>query len=230
MPVPTLNEGFTLNVNFVLAAAALFISAINFLWDRVRLEHRITKVETMLEIYFKSMTEDATHVVKHETQTRKDDLVDKRIRNLTNDELEELHGILVMEMPLLRKREDEKLPGFAVTKAMIEIEQFKRLYPPTKGWLEGFLGLFRIKKAKIVLHKDVVGIVPIRPRGPFPSIINGSIEDKNKDFSRNATRDSVRDPVRDTMRDGIRDDVRDRTRDQVRDRDRDETKDKKTPD
>jgi len=197
---------FNLNVNFVLAVAALFIGLINTLWDRIRLEHRITKMETIQEIFLTNMTEDAVHAAKHPTQKRKDDLIDKGIKNLTDAELEELHILLVEEIPALKKSEDQSLPSVAVSKAMVEIEQFKRAYPPQKNF---FSMVFNFvcgnRKCEDACNKALG-----KPKKTESNVLEDNA-------NRNIIRDSARDATRDT--------IRDRTRDEIRDKDRDSTHD-----
>lgn len=205
--IPPIEGGFP-NIATILSIIAIFMSVLNALWDRIRLEHRITKVETMLEIYFKNMTEDAVHIVKHPTQKRKDDLIDKGVRNLTDTELEELHTLLIEDIPRLKREENLLLPGYAVSKAMVEIEQFKRAYPPQRGFFRMVFNLICGVKDHEEACKKACG-------------------ETNKTKVRNLDKDTSRDIIRDSARDATRDVIRDRTRDEIRDLDRDQIEDKK---
>ena len=119
----------SITVELILSLFAILMSVLSFIWGvlkyGIRLENRLTRLETKMELWWNTVAEQVKGVLQQPTHFRKDDLLD-RFPVITNKELLELKEIIVVELKELKKTKDPKVASYAIWRARVELECLDR--------------------------------------------------------------------------------------------------------
>lgn len=120
----------SITVELALSVIAIFVSIISSIWGvlkyGIKLENRLTRLETKTELWWSTVAEQVKGVLQQPTHFRKDDLLD-RFPCISNEELLELKNIIVTEITELKKTKDPKVASYAIWKARVELECLDRV-------------------------------------------------------------------------------------------------------